>query len=640
MKRRNFLKLSAPMSIAPLMVGGIPVQSFATPRMLAMDCEGVEDRVLVIIQLGGGNDGLNMVVPKEQYDTYAQLRPTLGIAESTLIDLDNSLALENQVKLHPALTEVKDLYDSGKVNLIQSVGYESPNLSHFKSTDLWMSGGDGTPDNFNLQTGWMGRYLSARYPGIPGNPSGLFLDPLGIQLGDSKPSLGFHSGEMYNPAVNLSGQDASNFDNLISEIGGAPLSELPASEYGDELDFIMNIENSVSNYSQRITSVYNAGSNAVSYPVENDLADQLKTVARFLSGGSTTKIFLVKLHGFDTHVDQVLDGDPTMGLHTELLTQFSKAIKAFQDDLDAQNLSNKVLTISFSEFGRKAEENGALGSDHGTIAPMLLFGTAVEPGMTGTNVDLSDLDNGQLQNHQHDYRQVFTTLLQDWLGANDSIITSTHFDSYLSGKLPFINSDNLVDPSCYGVPLPVELSYFKAKAIDNKEVLLTWETLSEENTAYFEIERSADGQNFERVFQLAAAGDSSKITNYKKIDLEPLSGVSYYRLKTIDFDESFEYAAIVSVEIRPTALEAIRLYPNPAIYDFQLTFMSEKTGLLDVRIVNMSGQVLRQRRLSVKGGFNKFAFPVDRLVAGNYVVEMTSGDLHVEERRQIVKVEE
>jgi uncharacterized protein (DUF1501 family) len=637
MKRRNFLKLSAPIGMAPLMVGGIPLRSFATQRMIAMNCDGISDRALVIIQLGGGNDGLNTVIPFEQYDAYMGLRPTLGIAANNLIHLDGTLAPEDQVYLHPALTGIKDLYDSGKVNIIQSVGYDTPNLSHFKSTDLWLSGGDGTPANFNIPTGWMGRYLSARYPGVAGNPSGLFLDPLGIQLGDSKPSLGFHSAEEHAAAINLSNQDPAGFYSLISGIGGEPISQVPDSQYGEELEYIMNIENNVSNYAQRITDVFNAGTNAVSYPAY-DLANQFKTVARLLSGGSTTKIFLVKMVGYDTHVDQVVEGNPLIGDHTTLLNKLSLSIKAFQDDLAALNLSNKVLTVCFSEFGRKAVENGALGTDHGTIAPMLLFGDAVEPGITGTNVDLSNLNNGQLQNPQHDYRQVFTTLLQDWLGADDAIISDTLFAPYLPLKLPFINAANLVDPGCYAGPLPVELSFFRAKAIDNKEVLLTWDTASENNSAYFEVQRSADAQNFETIAQVTARGTSASVQHYEQTDYEPLSGLSYYRLRQVDVDDSFEYSPVVAVEIKVSAFENVRLYPNPVMYEFYLTFMSEKAGTLQVRILNMSGFMIRQRTLSVKEGFNKYSFPTDKLETGNYVVQLFTEELNVIETIQLVKV--
>ncbi|MFT4667754.1 MAG: hypothetical protein ACI9XB_004728 [Gammaproteobacteria bacterium] len=374
----------------------------------------------------------------------------------------------------------------------------------------------------------------------------------------------------------------------------------------------------------------------VTYPDYN-LANQLKTVARLLSGGSQTKIFLVKIGGFDTHVDQVEGIDNLSGKHNNLLTELSTSIKAFQDDLEALSLADKVMTFSFSEFGRKAAENGSFGTDHGTMAPMFVFGNAVAPGTTGTNVDLDNIVDGQLQNHQHDYRQVFTTLLQDWMGADDTILADTMFDAYLGSKLPFIDAVSVVDPACYSGPLPVELSFFKARLIDNKKVTLSWDTASEVNSDYFEVERSQDGKDFEAIIKTAAKGNLTLVNHYQEIDEEPLTGTSYYRLKQVDQYGQFEYSKIAVVELIPPMVTNIRLYPNPAVYDFQLAFMSEKTGTVQIRIINMAGNLLRQRSLSVKEGFNKFSFPVDRLPTGTYVVEIFSAELGVREHKSLVK---
>ncbi len=637
MKRRKFLKLAAPLGISPLMLNGIPLNSFATPGMIAMNCEGISERVLVIIQLAGGNDALNVVIPIDQIDTYSNIRPTIGIPEANLINLDTNLALEDQVGLHPSMTAIKDLYDSGKANLIQAVSYDDNNRSHFKATDLWLSGGDSTPPNFNIDTGWMGRYLSATFPGQAGNPTPANPDPLGIQLGDSKPSLGFHTDEEHDAAINLSGQDPAGFYILISEIGGDPLETVPASEYGDELTYIMNIENSVSNYAQRITDVFNAGTNSVTYP-SYSLANQLKTVARLISGGSMTKVFLVRMGGYDTHVNQVSSTDSTVGNHADLLLHLSESVKAFQDDLDAQNLADKVLSVSFSEFGRKAEENGNFGTDHGTLAPMFVFGNGIEPGVTGTNVDLGNLDNGQLQNHQHDYRQVFTTLLQDWLGASDEVIIDTMFDPYLSQKLPIINIDSLVDPSCY-LALPVVLSYFFARLDEEEEnVVIKWETASETNSDYFDVERSADGIHFEKLTRVTAMGNSTTSNLYSELDESPLMGTSYYRLKQVDFDSSYTYSSIESVHLNNKQVSGINVYPNPAAFDFKLVLTTETNGMLNCKLTNTTGLRIIERDVEVRKGFNKFSFPVEKLMRGQYILQLFSEELRIAESIKVMKV--
>ena len=640
MKRRNFLRLSGPLAFSPFVLNGIPYKTFATPGMLAaFDCEGIGDRVLVMVQMAGGNDGVNTVIPIEQYDTYANLRPNIAIPQPNpnsgipgYIELDTTLALEDQVGLHPGMQAVKDLYDQGKVNVIQAVSYDLQNRSHFKSTDLYMTGGDGTPENFNFSTGWMGRYLDHQYPGLAGNPNEVMPDPLGIQVGNPKPSLGFHTEGEHSTGINLTGQNPEGFYDLISEIGGAPLTEFPSSEYGTELEYIMNIENSTSNYAERISTVFEQGTNVGAYP-NSYLANQLKTVARLIDGGSKTKIYLVNIGGFDTHVNQTDAANPTIGAHSNLMTQLSEAIKAFQDDLNGLGHEDKVLTVTFSEFGRKPIENGNIGTDHGTLAPMFVFGSALNAGITGTNVNLSDLagsNQDQLQNHQYDYRQVFTTLLQDWLGADDEAIFQTKFEAYLGSKLPFISTEFVVDPGCYLAPLPVELSYFKAVLNDNeKEVLLEWKTAMERNSDYYDVERSQDGVTFEAIARVTAAGESVYPTRYTEIDYAPLLGQSYYRLRQVDRDGAFTFSEVRAIDRKEAAVQGFKLYPNPARFDINLVATSAKSSSAYIRIVDAMGVAIQYENVTVKEGFNKYNFPVNHLSAGNYILIFESQYLNL-----------
>ncbi|MBL7795979.1 MAG: DUF1501 domain-containing protein [Saprospiraceae bacterium] len=452
MKRRNFLKILPAAGVSSFAVNGFSLRPFANSRIAKIvgDCSDIQERALVLIQLKGGNDGLNNLIPIAQYSEYAALRPTTRIQETgagSYIDLDTTLKDSKRVGLHPAMSAVKAMYDKGWVNVVQGVGYESPNQSHFKSTDLWLTGGDGTPDNFSLGSGWMGRSMQALFPDVEGAPTPDMPDPLGIQIGDSNPSLGFHTETEHQNAINLTGQDPAGFFSLVQTIGGAPIYNLPDSEHGDELAFIMSVEQSVNKYAQRITEVFNAGTNIGTYPNTN-LANQLKTVARLIRGGCKTKIYLCSLGGFDTHNAQVDSGDTSLGDHANLLRTMAEAVQAFFDDLDKMSIGEKAIACTFSEFGRCAKENGSFGTDHGTLAPMYIFGKTVEPGVSGTNVNLSNLAAGnQLQGIQHDYRQVFATLLQDWLGANDWVLQETMFENF--SKFPLVGSSYVVDPQCY-----------------------------------------------------------------------------------------------------------------------------------------------------------------------------------------------
>ena len=632
MKRRNFIKNISRLSAAPLVLNGLPLSSFATSSMLPLlNCQGINDRILVILFLKGGNDGINTIVPIDQYDTYATIRPDIALANTgsnAIVNLDTTLALEDQVGLHPTMTAFKNMYESDQARLIQAVGYPSYNQSHFKSTDLWLSGGDGTPANFNLSSGWMGRYLESAYPGIHGNPIPGYLDPLGIQLGDIKSSLGLHNHFQEYIATNLTGQDPGNLFGLLNGLGTAPHATAIDSDFGDEIQYIMDIENSTNAYGQRITDVYNAGSNSgATYP-SSYLASQLKTVARLIDGGSTTKIYLVHKSGFDTHAGQVESGAAHTGTHAELLADIFDSVQAFIEDLTNLGHENRVMTASFSEFGRRATQNGSFGTDHGTLAPMFLFGSAVETGVSGTNVDLSNLSGSGnlLEDLQYDYRGVFKTLLQDWLGAGDLILDEALFTPF--AKVPaLVNPDFLVEPECYLdplSPLPITLTQFEARLYEEKQVLLSWETSSEINQDYFELEKSKDGISFESFAQVPGRGGVAVNTSYEKIDSQPYSGLSYYRLKSVDLDGSFTHSDIRTIEIQTNAPRHLKVYPNPAIYNTNLVLTVDRPSSGELSVVDVSGRQIHFQYLTIRSGFNKFVLDTSDWPSGQYFVHLKS----------------
>ena len=456
MKRRNFIQLTASASALSLM----PTEVFALFKSAGMTtCPNVNAKKIVLIQLSGANDGLNTVVPLNQYDTYAALRPNIKLsnvgASNGLINLDTTLPLAKQIGLHPSLTAFKSLYDSGFMRVIQGVGYPSQDKSHFKSTDLWLTGGDGTQANNAIDSGWIGRFLESYYSN--------FLTanfPLGIQLGSSDNSLGFHGEVEHGMSININGQDPSGFYSIINGLGGAPPTNIPNSEYGNLIQFILDNDSETNIYAQTISTAFNRGTNstAVTYP-STSLANQLKSVARFISGGLQTKVYLVKIGGFDTHDVQVASNTTThLGNHANLLTQVSEAINCFITDLNNQNLGDDVIAVPFSEFGRKAGENGNLGTDHGEIAPMFVFGKSINPGVSGTNINLSEAvlaNNYQVQTVQHDYRRVFSTILQDWFGTSNQTLDLTFFNTttnqgYSNNKVSnMIKTEFAVPPNCY-----------------------------------------------------------------------------------------------------------------------------------------------------------------------------------------------
>ncbi len=445
MKRRNFIKLSASASV----IGLTPIELQAALKSFIpfVECSDISNRKLVLINLAGANDGLNTIIPLNQYDTYSNLRPTIKVPNSgsnKYLTLDTSLPDNQQIGINPALTGFKSLYDKGWLRIMQSVGYPSQNKSHFKSTDLYLTGNDGNSLLNGTDTGWMGRFMELFYEDLI-----IETFPLAVEIGSNKTSLGFHAEEAHGLSLNITGQDPAGFYSVLNGLGGKPPTNIPDSDYGKQLEFINNTDALSNTYAESISNAFNGGQNGVSYP-DTDLSNQLKTVARLISGDLGSKIYMVRISGFDTHNAQVQGVGDILGRHHTLLTELSGALEAFTNDLESQNLADDVVGITFSEFGRKAAENGNLGTDHGEIAPMFVFGKPVEGGVSGTNPNLKEAtsnNNFQIQTVQYDYRQTFATLLQNFLGADDTVINATFFNHTLNDSFTNLKLDNILKAS-------------------------------------------------------------------------------------------------------------------------------------------------------------------------------------------------
>ena len=452
MKRRNFIKLTSTASAISL----LPSQVTASLNIAKsfLDCT-ISNRKLVLINLAGGNDGLNTIIPINYYDIYSNLRPSIKVPSNGLnsyINLDDTLDETQQIGLHPSLTGFKNLYDNDLLRIIQSVGYPSQNKSHFASTDIYSTANDGNSWDNGNNSGWIGRFMESYYADLIQNSY-----PLGVEIGSKSNSLGFHGESEHGLSVNINGQDPSGFYSLISGMAGEPPSNIPISDYGHELEYIIQTDALSNMYSEAISNSFNNGQNAVSYP-DTDISNQLKTVARLISGGLESKVYMVKLAGFDTHFGQNQAENDILGDHNDLLTKLSSAITAFMSDLSAMNLKNDVVGLTYSEFGRKAAENGSLGTDHGEIAPMFVFGAPVKGGVSGLNPNLNEANenNGyQIQTVQFDYRDTLGTLLQDYLGADNLALDATFFNNTLNQSFSetkindLIKSEFSVATNCY-----------------------------------------------------------------------------------------------------------------------------------------------------------------------------------------------
>ena len=398
--RRKFLKKSGQAG-ASIALGGYMARAYSQETTVGpMGATALSDtnRVLVIIRLDGGNDGLNTLIPLQE-DRYHNARPTLGISASdaTINSLDDTHGL------HPALTGFKELHEEGKLLSIQGVGYPNPDRSHFRSTDIWMTGSNA--DEF-LSTGWLGRYLDAVNPNFPNT---LPAHPLAIDIGPVLSlSLVGKSGGM-----GIALRDPREFSSLVN-LGNQIIdnNQIPTPS-GYELDFIRQINRESIQYSDELKLAGDSGQNKVEYP-DTTLAGQLALIARLIDGGMQSRVYLVSQRGYDTHANQ-------LDRHGSLMTDLNDATLAFQRDLESQGHAERVLGMTISEFGRRVEENGSAGTDHGTSAPLFLFGSEIKPGLLGPDPDFRNLDGRGDFFHSYDFRQVYASVLSQWFEIPDSV---------------------------------------------------------------------------------------------------------------------------------------------------------------------------------------------------------------------------
>ena len=394
-KRREFLQ-----------VGSLATASFMVPQFLKAFEKGQfvppGNKVLVVLQLSGGNDGLNTVIPVRN-DIYYNLRPRLGIEKT------KAALLTYEVGLHPALNGLKELYDDGSLGVLNSVGYPNPDRSHFRSMDIWHSASNS--DQY-VYTGWLGRYLDAQCSGCDKPTQALEIDDMlslalkgenvkGLAMRDPKRLFGTSNEKFFKQVL------ADHKD----QAGEQPVDYLykTMAETISSADYIFK--------QSRLNPT------SATYP-STGLAQSLKTIASLIFSDINTKVYYVSLGSFDTHVNQA-------GQQQRLFTEMNDAIKSFVADLKSNNRFQDVMLVTFSEFGRRVAQNASGGTDHGTANNMFFVsGGLKQKGILNPLPDLANLSEGDLQ-HKVDFKQVYATLLRKWLDADDQKILGKKFD-YLS----------------------------------------------------------------------------------------------------------------------------------------------------------------------------------------------------------------
>ncbi|GMQ80859.1 MAG: hypothetical protein BMS9Abin05_0288 [Rhodothermia bacterium] len=431
--RRQFMKgLGMVAAGASVSLAGTPVQAFGGSSLLSKLARLGTNRVLVMIQLSGGNDGLNTLVPINN-DIYYSSRP--GIA----IPANSTLALTSDLGFHPSLAALEPVFGDGDMAIVQGVGYPDPNLSHFRSTDVWLTGDEA---GAAAGTGWSGRHLDALYPEFGESPPSA---PLAVQIGNTSALL--FKGPISNMGMSLFSVDL--FDRIAETGKFYSEDNIPNSIQGDEITFMRKVANSSFRYASSIQAASESGSNDVEYPSNSSLATNLSIVAQLIKGGLGTSIYHLNIGGFDTHANQ-------LSRHSQLLTYIAEAVSAFRTDITAGGLEEEVLVMTFSEFGRRVGQNGSAGTDHGTAAPMFLFGAGVNGGMYGAQPSLEDLDNALNMKFSTDFRSVYSSILLDWFGLDPADVTQIFGEEF--PQISFISSPTGVNIDHPSIPLSITLN--------------------------------------------------------------------------------------------------------------------------------------------------------------------------------------
>ncbi len=400
--RRDFLATAGLLGAGSWLLGGLPVRALRPSPLAAHPAWNDNDRVLILIRLDGGNDGLNTVIERGNHHYY-NLRPSLAITDADLWHLSPEYGMPTETN------SLQPLWAEGKMKVIFNVGYPDPNLSHFRSSDIIYSASDADQV---VETGWIGRFLENEYAAFLETPSTV---PPALQIGVQS-NLLFRAEDANMALVVSSPQEFYQ----IAQTGQLyPTAGLTNSLRDRELFFVRQTANAAFRYAETIRKAFYAGKNDVDYPPPgtNLLSAPLSIIARLLKGGMGTRIFLVDIADFDTHVLQ-------RAAHLNLLWQLATAVRAFYDDLahGSSGLDKRVLSMTFSEFGRTIYENGSRGTDHGAGTHTLLFGGDIGSGFMGEYQDLSNPDPIHDPPHSVDFRDVYATVLQHWLGNPPDLV--------------------------------------------------------------------------------------------------------------------------------------------------------------------------------------------------------------------------
>lgn len=560
------------------------------------------DRVLVLIRLSGGNDGLNTLIGMDQLANLRQVRPNVALTAAQTLSLDATHGL------HPAMGGMRDLYQNDLLGIVQSVGYPNQNRSHFRSTDIWST---ASAANETLTTGWFGRYLETDHPGYPEDyPNAQFPYPLAMTMGNVV------SATCQGTETNLSVVVNDPFNYLYIAPGGD--TPVPDNCYGQEVRYVRGLIGQSNAYGEVVQDAANAGNTLSTTYTSGKLSQQLRNIARLISGGLGTKIYVATIGSFDTHSGQVTNGDATTGPHAELLAELATGVAAFQEDLEALGVADRVLGMTFSEFGRRIRSNQSNGTDHGDAAPLFLFGNCVQGGILGDNPAIdTQVDQNTGVPMQYDFRDVYGSVLQDWFDTPNSVVQSVVGGfTYLPllgacQQLAVTDLELTLSPTATGI----DVEFSTTHEVDNRGFILR---------------RSEDGRNFRDIVRIAA-GPQGRGNSYLHKDLGLTAGRTYYYQVVAEaYDGTLTESVVRLARLAGQGAGEWSVglpRPNPVTPQSYVKVYTPVDDYASYEILDRSGRRVLNGNYNLIGGRdNRLPLPVQHLPTGHYVWRLLTGD--------------
>ena len=567
--------------------------------------------ILILIRLDGGNDGLNTVIPLDQYSVLNSVRPDVIMPENKLVNLG-----KNDLALHPSLSDFKAFSDEKRMKIIQNVGYEQPDFSHFRSMDIWQSASDY---NEFITSGWVGRYLEDRHPSFPDNyPNETYPHPLAIELGHQTSLM--LTGQYTFPS--FTANNPTHFSEIINEFD----HNYPNTRSGDKLKYIQMIAKQSNLYSQVVKEAYESVGNTVAFP-NTHLGWQFEIISRLIKGRLNTRVYVAQIGGFDTHDRQVDLSDATKGEHAYILKELNDSVTALIKSLDASGDSDRVLTMTFSEFGRTIVSNGSYGTDHGTAAPMFIFGNQLDPSVLGKNPDIPA--NAQWQDNlevEFDFRQIYSSIISQWLGGESQTELNVLFKEFqkvpITGEYVDLDEDGVRDPidECLGTPAGAMVDVRGCEVFslphDTFEVKVISATCPGSNNGVIEI--SCSNSSYSYSYSLNGAASVALSTENNFYDrIENLSKGTYQVAIAVN-GQNYERIYSVTVGEPDPLVASTRLQLDTRSLDLNLAGGSTYIIQLNNRRFDTAQKSLT---LNLSPGINRLIVSTDLDCQGTYEEE-------------------